>query len=57
MNQFCSKAAICTDPNQRTRFIPETEPLEQYLTGFAGLTGDFIVKKHKINAMNMLMKY
>jgi hypothetical protein len=36
--------AICTDPNRRTRFLPETEPPSPFLTGFTGPTGAFFTR-------------
>jgi len=39
---FSSKAAIYAAPNRHTRFIPETELLEPFLTEFTGATGTFL---------------
>ncbi len=36
MSIFISKTTIYTVLNRRTRFVPETEPLEPCLIGFAG---------------------
>ncbi len=44
MKIYSPKTIIYSNSNQRTRFIPETESPELFLTGFAGLIG-VIVKR------------